>query len=41
MAEQEYIYEYELIAITFELNYKLSEDNVIWRVGEDEPLDNH
>ena len=41
MTEQEYIYEYELIAITFELNYKLSEDNVIWRVGEDEPLDNH
>ena len=37
MAEQEVLYEYELINIIFEQDYKLQEDEVSWCVSEDEP----
>ena len=40
MPEQEYIFEYELIDISFEQGYELPEDDVVWRVSEDAPSRN-
>jgi hypothetical protein len=40
MPEQEYIFEYELIDISFEQGYELPEDDVVWRVSEDAPSQN-
>ena len=37
MAEQEVLYEYELIDIIFEQDYELQEDEASWCVSEDEP----
>ena len=40
MPEQEYIFEYELIDISFDQGYELPEDDVVWRVSEDAPSRN-
>ena len=40
MPEQEYIFEYELIDISFEQGYELPKDDVIWCVSEDAPSQN-
>ena len=37
MPEQEYIFEYELIDISFDQGYELPEDDAIWHVSEDVP----
>ena len=40
MPEQEYIFEYELIDISFEQGYELPKDDVLWCVSEDAPSQN-
>ena len=40
MPEQEYMFEYELIDISFEQGYELPEDGVMWCVSEDAPSRN-
>jgi hypothetical protein len=40
MPEQEYIFEYELIDISFDQGYELPEDGVMWCVSEDAPSRN-
>ena len=40
MPEQEYIFEYELIDISFEQGYELPKDDAIWSVSEDAPSQN-
>ena len=35
MPEQKYIFEYELIDISFEQGYELPEEDVIWHVSEE------
>ena len=40
MPEQEYIFEYELIDISFEQGYELPKDDVAWCVSEDAPSQN-
>ena len=40
MPEQECIFKYELIDISFDQGYELPEDDVVWRVSEDAPSRN-